>query len=681
MPFMQDNPQEFHVHLVWQDAATDEGKEYTGPLPITLGRSPNNTIVLNSNRVSRHHAVLRNEQGGVVIRDNESVNGTFVGEERITGDKMLLDGASFQVGPFQFVMTMVAPTSETGIVHTPGVEELETLIVNNLDLRTKTVAISELDAESSLVFSQLTGQLTSQPQAEEESVSRALPIPLLQQPIVSIEELRRLQVPIRETTYLAVGAGLGSFTWVDHLRIFGVPADQVVALGPEPRPNARYERLCRNSQIPGHERLRSHSDSCPDNIWGWPTYAQREVTRSFKTGKFKEAFKVLGWVLGEPVISYTYTPRSGDVFKSLDRETRRIGWDRIWQVGWAQSIRKTDDGRYVVSYMRPDGSGTWVQQFIVARYVHLAMGYPGIRNLPDVQAYRQRTGDTVHTVNAYEEHTHIYQHLLKNGGVVMVRGRGIVASRVIQRLDEIRQKNSNVVILHLHRSPVVEGHRDGRSQRSVKNYTELQPFNWPKGCWGGAMLFQLQKADDQERDRLLNDWGGTTTADRTDWQRLSARGVREGWYQNYFGEVRSIDQNEKGQLLTHISTGKPNQPEISLTSDFMIDCTGAEAALELNPFLKDMIECYHLRRNPKQRLKVTNNFEVIGMDNGQGHVFASGVLTLGGPHAAVDSFLGLQYAAMRSVEGLQKLRAPKVRRMHPLRSLAQWVRWTQGVQP
>ena len=38
-------------------------------------------------------------------------------------------------------------------------------------------------------------------------------------------------------------------------------------------------------------------------------------------------------------------------------------------------------------------------------------------------------------------------------------------------------------------------------------------------------------------------------------------------------------------------------------------------------------------------------FEVLGMDTGDGHVFAAAIMTLGGPHAAQDSF-GLQYAVL-----------------------------------
>ena len=94
-----------------------------------------------------------------------------------------------------------------------------------------------------------------------------------------------------------------------------------------------------------------------------------------------------------------------------------------------------------------------------------------------------------------------------------------------------------------------------------------------------------------------------------------------------------------------------------------------------------MVDCYHLGLNPKGRLKVSNDFEVIGMNNGPGHVYASGVMTLGGPHAAVDSFLGLQYAALRSVEDLVAQHAPGLHSFTPLRSFSQWMCWVRGSGP
>lgn len=125
-----------------------------------------------------------------------------------------------------------------------------------------------------------------------------------------MQALHATGLPVDECDYLAVGAGLGSFIWTDLLRISGVRADKIVALGLEAEPYARYKRLCLNSQIPLYERLRSNSDSCPDNIWGWPSYALREAWHDITQGKPNSAFRYLWQVFAEPTFIETYTPRS-----------------------------------------------------------------------------------------------------------------------------------------------------------------------------------------------------------------------------------------------------------------------------------------------------------------------------------------------------------------------------------
>ena len=56
-------------------------------------------------------------------------------------------------------------------------------------------------------------------------------------------------------------------------------------------------------------------------------------------------------------------------------------------------------------------------------------------------------------------------------------------------------------------------------------------------------------------------------------------------------------------------------------------------------------------------------------------------MTAGGYFASVDSFVGLQYAAQRSVEALGGLDAPGLRRLNLFSSTAQWLRWARGARP
>ncbi|HEU5200525.1 MAG TPA: FHA domain-containing protein [Ktedonobacterales bacterium] len=659
----------FYVRLTWTDPGTGHELERLARLPVTLGRAAENTISLNSRSVSRQHAQIeRTAEGEVVLMDRHSSNGTFLHGQRIA-HSALQEGASFQIGPFAFSISfLLAAEAQAATLKQPI----------PMPWRATAFTSSSQDESTVILQNNASTHISLTPPAPVEEV---FPPASFQQPIVSMQQLRDSRLSLTETTYLAIGGGMGSFAWIDHLRVAGVPAEQIICISPESRPNSRFTRLCQNSQIPLHERVRSHSEACPDNLWGFPSYGVREIWRSVRKGQIGNALHVAGQLLEEPVLADTYTPRAGDVFASLDREARRIGWERMWRAGRARAIRKTDDGRYVIALTRTHVPPEQRHQLMVARYIHICVGYPGIQLLPDLQDYRERMQDFKRVVNAYEYHEHVYQHLLQRGGTVMVRGRGIVASRVIQRLHEVRQQNPNVRILHLMRSPMLPGSRHGYAHHKIENHWEFKPFGWPKSCWGGSYLIKMEKADDTRRDQLINDWSGTTTARRKDWRWIIKTGLRGGWYQIGFGNVKRLECTPTGQLATLIQSAQPGQPENWLGTDFVIDCTGLEQGLEYHTLLHDLVTHHQLGRNPKGRLKVTNDFVVLGMENGDGRVYAAGIMTLGGPHAAQDSFLGLQYAALRSVDALAALRAPGVRRINGLHSFRQWTRWVRGAHP
>lgn len=656
-PFF-DTPEAPGLKIKWTEPESGEEHEQVIRPPLTLGRDKQNDISLPTGRVSRKHALIKEEAGQIVLLDLESTNGTLVNGRRVTrailkpGDVIRLGAYEIRVSATEWSRTV--PELDESAVQ-PAAPHQATLIFTEKDDLKPVQAVTSSDAID-------------------------FPPAIFYQPVVPMAALQASGIEVEETTYLAVGGGLGSFVWVDYLRVFGAKPEQIAVIGLEDKPYGRYRRLCIHSQIPGHERLRSDSGSTPDCLWGWPGYAVREMWSSMTRMDFGTAFQAAWQIFGEPALAATYTPKSDTVFSAIDREAKRIGWPEMYRIGHVKAIRKTDDGRYVVAYTQIGQTGRR-RRLIVAPYVHVAVGYPGVRFLPDLQRYRQETGDFTRVVNAYEEHEHVYDHLRQYGGVVMVRGRGIVASRIIQRIYEIRRENPHIGLLLLLRSPQAEGNRFGRAQRPVENHWEFQPFNWPKACWGGELRFMLEDANDETRDQLLNDWGGTTTADRTDWQEIMRAGLREGWYQIRFGSVRQVTLNEEGKLVTMIRGKGAITEETELLADFILDCTGLQASLDFNPLLKDLVEHHGLGRNPKGRLRVENDFELEGMRNGRGRLYAAGAMTLGGPYAAVDSFLGLQYAAMRSVEALRETRAPGLRGLNPLRSTSQWLRWARGAAP
>jgi len=660
------------IQLSWDDPATGDRREPTLGVPIALGRDFNqmptaiqgrsvSRMVLNSLEVSRFHALIDSDSSGLVVIDQNSRNGIFVNGTPVARNTRasLANGDSLQIDPYQITVSLGVRTQSS-----PGSGNSQIFFNPNTQLPDPSQPPPQpLGVRASVP---LQGQGTN------------FPPPTFQSSEVAVQDLHATGLPVDEVDYATIGAGLGSFVWVDLLRIYGVKIGQIAALGIDPQPYSRYKQLCLSSQIPLHERLRSNSDSCPDNIWGWPSYAVREAWHDLLRGHLKASLGYLWQVFSEPTFAQTYTPRAGNVFDSLDREAKRISWEQMFRYGSVRSIRKTTDGRYAIAYSRTT-TGRRDHAFLISRYVHLATGYPAIKFLPDLQAYREKNNDFKSVVNAYEPHNHVYEHLEQYGGTVLIRGRGIVASRIVQRVYEARQHNQQIRLVHLMRSPKPQGNKFGTSQRLVEHHYEFQPFNWPKACWGGELRAMLEKADPQGRQRLIADWGGTTTADRRDWKRIVEEGVNQGWYKIEFGEVERVER-EQHCIITYIQE-KKFKGHMRLEADFIIDATGLDANVTASPLLNDLVRHYNLPLNYLGRLSVSNDFELVEMRSSRGRMYAVGAITLGGPYAAVDSFLGLQYAALCAVDSLAAAKAPVMHQLNFLSSLLQWLKWAANQSP
>lgn len=502
--------------------------------------------------------------------------------------------------------------------------------------------------------------------------------------VISRDRLEDSGIPIEFTSYLTIGGGMGSFIWVDNLVVRGVSPSQIVSIGMEAKPYDRYRRLCEQSQIPASERLRSDSGATPDNVWGFPGYALREAFRDVLSMHMKSALSHLARVFSEPMVD-VYTPISSDVFASIDREADRIGWSEISRLGRVQCVRQTDDGYYAILYTVRKRDGGFAGRCLLARYVYLAVGYPATRILPELADLREAsaTGDVncpIPAVNAYEEHGHVYSYLQRHGGTVIVRGRGIVASRILQRLCEVREMNQNLHIIHLMRNPTPEGASYRGKKRAVRSHWELQAYNFPKSVWGGHLQGVFANAGDEARDQYLDSWGGTTTASRQDWQTIIEDGQREGWYSIIFGNITAMELEDDGYLCAHIETAQQQKP-MQVQCDSLIDATGLDANIRKNPLLRDLVDTFDLSLNIKGRLEVNPCFEVEALRTQHGRFYAGGAMTMGARYAPVDSFLGLQYCAQSVVSDLTQIHAPSLRQFRPHRSVNQWFRWMLGVTP
>ncbi len=60
--------------------------------PLTIGREPENMLMLALDAVSRQHAVVKRHRRSIIVQDLGSTNGTYVNGERVEGERVLCQG-------------------------------------------------------------------------------------------------------------------------------------------------------------------------------------------------------------------------------------------------------------------------------------------------------------------------------------------------------------------------------------------------------------------------------------------------------------------------------------------------------------------------------------------------------------------------------------------------------------
>jgi hypothetical protein len=481
-------------------------------------------------------------------------------------------------------------------------------------------------------------------------------------------------IPVVEAPFVSVGGGIGSFVMADYLRIAGVPASAIRVLTALDEPWETYKYLTRVSQIPEGERLRSDAASTPDNIWGFPSYAVREAVSARRPTKIVAP---LFQVLTEPVVTDYFTPRAGQVFRGMRREAARINWWSMPVKGTVRMVRRRRGGGYFSLLTPPAGTSATKRVAYKSPFVHVAVGYPGVKFLPDLQEYRSRYQDFGRVVNAYEPHEHVYEALRHHPSTVIVRGAGIVASRILQRLiDDRDTKGSQTTIIQLFRT-YVDGPQGSSlvMRRKGGHGWAYQGFNWPKSTWGGQLLHKVEKLEGDDRKRVYEANGGTTTPKRKLWQKQLDQGRRDGWYREAIGQVVEVKPGPNGTVVTRI---RSDAGILEIPANFIVDATGLEADIREHRLLADLLDHGGAERNPLGKLAVERTFEIRGARNEPGRAYAVGAPTLGSYFPGVDTFLGLQYGALRITDDLASLGFCK--RIGTARSITQWWRWMLNIK-
>jgi pSer/pThr/pTyr-binding forkhead associated (FHA) protein len=135
-------------------------------LPFTIGRSHDNRVVLSHRLVSRVHCEIFQRDGRLFVRDLGSLNGTFVGNQRIS-ECELQPGDLLTVGVVTFRAVYGNYDFESSL-------DSHAVQQNDQDVL-DTIPVSELSAEATLIHKQLLSTHRVPPSGNGQSRKEAEP--------------------------------------------------------------------------------------------------------------------------------------------------------------------------------------------------------------------------------------------------------------------------------------------------------------------------------------------------------------------------------------------------------------------------------------------------------------------------------------------------------------------------
>jgi hypothetical protein len=108
--------------LVVRDGPLTGRRFRLGTTDTVIGRE-GATIAIDDPELSRRHAVVRLVAGRIELEDLDSLNGTFVNGERVTGSRTLAGGDSLKLGTTTFAVEAPTPSAATVVSPRPGTPE------------------------------------------------------------------------------------------------------------------------------------------------------------------------------------------------------------------------------------------------------------------------------------------------------------------------------------------------------------------------------------------------------------------------------------------------------------------------------------------------------------------------------------------------------------------------------
>ena len=114
MPSPPTTPSSLPTYLLVRDPVS--GQAVVPLLPgerVTLGRAPSNRVVLHDEQASRFHAEIFGAPSGWSIRDLKSRNGTLVGGEPVSADRLLVTGDIVAIGRVEIVACAGEPLADS----------------------------------------------------------------------------------------------------------------------------------------------------------------------------------------------------------------------------------------------------------------------------------------------------------------------------------------------------------------------------------------------------------------------------------------------------------------------------------------------------------------------------------------------------------------------------------------